>query len=876
MVYQKTEWKDHVVDQSTGKLIQQGTPVSAKNLNKIEQGIADAHNILETSSRLKQTLKTGVQVVNGDISSLVGIQMEGLTLVPMQNNVLEGTKYYVLAAPNYKIKYLSGEQIAGVAKFQGKGERASLIRVASFEGKRSGSTLENPHIFKRTQYDAMGVADTVLEPTNNNYIEADDNILARIATLDGNTNSLSNVKNGNMSQVLLGFDLVQEIERRLGRIPRNTLADKVQWCKDNINFIAIRWYGYGSSPAGNKAYLKLWQPGTSSYYGTGATHTSSNIAVLTGSVQKDTGTLKTTDIIDANGFVFGLAHTDASDGATPSTLVTDYVSMEIELKRDAILLDPRVPLYEVPKNEYDNILTTWNASEVEARYPSVAGVQHIQNPYIMAEGENLLPPFSDWLASGPNSINNELLSPYEVVLNAPGTGTYTLTYEFDVVPGQKYTFKAEQENRGTNVGVVIRTPGNESTIDNFEVQQIPEKGRTFTIPSGVKRIYLRLFNATPVPGVSALIKNPILILGENLKFFKPRNPSYLFALEKLGKAGNVSDLLYEEDGKYWVRKVVAKDVIIDGTISSFSAIDLTGYKRFILAGFVTEKGMKSLDTTAILTNDKGVSLRGYSSDPAINEVSNGYHAGNTAFNITVPDTETGFTESQVPNVDEIRAYFNGWKAKTVDTNGRVTAWVSTVDGTDAPTQTAAYVTANNPVGYTQYKLTFALANPKTEEARVEGSVTVNGPTQIEVGTGVIVREKANFVINGQNTSYNINSNSIAGTALKYRVAKFFNLYKGNIETNDYFIVRDQFAIGNERLGIEKEKFDTKAEYYVTYLLWDKQLFATNPVNVIAQYASNIRAALEDTVKKTEDNSRDITVQANIIYDVLKRLKAGGL
>lgn len=39
MAYEKTIWKDHVVDQSTGEVIQQGTPVSAGNLGKQEEAI---------------------------------------------------------------------------------------------------------------------------------------------------------------------------------------------------------------------------------------------------------------------------------------------------------------------------------------------------------------------------------------------------------------------------------------------------------------------------------------------------------------------------------------------------------------------------------------------------------------------------------------------------------------------------------------------------------------------------------------------------------------------------------------------------------------------------------------------------------------------
>ncbi len=868
MVYQKTEWKDHVVDQSTGKLIQQGTPVSAKNLNNMEAGIESAHNILEQSSRQSQALKTGVQIVNGDVTSPANIQMEGRTLIPMQNSVLESLKYYVLAETNYKIKYLNGEQIAGIAKFQGKGEQPAVIRVASFEGKRSGSTLENPHIMKRTQYEANGLANTLLEPSNNNFIEADDNILTRVTALDGNTNSLTNTKNGNMSQVLLAFDLVQEIERRLGRIPRNTLTDKVQWCKDNINYIAFRWYGYGSSPSGNKAYLKLWQPGTSSYYGTGASHTSNTTAVLTGNVQKDTGTLKTTDIIDSTGFVYALAHADASDGNTPSTLVTDYVSLEIELKRDAILLDPRVPLYEVSKEEYDNILATWTADEVVRRYPPVAGVQHIQNPFVMVEGENLLPPFSDWVVSNPNNARHNLLGPYEFEFNVDGAYTYSITYNVKVVPGQKYTFNAEQINNGSNVGVVIRSA--DGTITIADTRQVDWGNFTFTVPTAVTEIYVRLFNSSLTIGTRCTVKNPILTLGDKVKPFEPYNPSYLFVSEKLGSMNGIYDLLYESDGSYWLRHIVEKDYVLDGTRGwTISTGADAGVGRKIAR--VTLPNAKS---NSVLTKYNGAVLP---STLAILDKYDIYRlqADGVLF-VSIYNADSGFSDAYAPVADELKAYFNGWKVKTTDAAGKPTAWVSVVDGSDAPTQTLAYVAANKALGYTPYKISYLIATPVVKEAKVEGAININGATQVTVGAGVIVREKANFVINGQNTSYNINSNTIAGTALKYSVAKFLGLYKGNTKSNDYFLVRDQFAIGYERMGIDKDKFDPTVEYYVTYLAWDKQLITTNPVDMLINYANNVRTALEETTKKAEDNSREITVQANILYDVLKRLKAGGL
>lgn len=43
-MYNKTIWQDHVVDQN-GQVIQQGTPLSARNMNLIENGIFEAYEL---------------------------------------------------------------------------------------------------------------------------------------------------------------------------------------------------------------------------------------------------------------------------------------------------------------------------------------------------------------------------------------------------------------------------------------------------------------------------------------------------------------------------------------------------------------------------------------------------------------------------------------------------------------------------------------------------------------------------------------------------------------------------------------------------------------------------------------------------------------
>ena len=42
-MYKNTQWLDRVVDSETQELVQEGTDLSAKNFNNMENGISDAH-----------------------------------------------------------------------------------------------------------------------------------------------------------------------------------------------------------------------------------------------------------------------------------------------------------------------------------------------------------------------------------------------------------------------------------------------------------------------------------------------------------------------------------------------------------------------------------------------------------------------------------------------------------------------------------------------------------------------------------------------------------------------------------------------------------------------------------------------------------------
>jgi hypothetical protein len=83
--YEKTFWLDHVVDDVTGEVIQEGTPLSAENMNNIETGIYFSHstigllvtflsqqtnlNKLEIEKYKKQRLLQGQATIAGTASN---------------------------------------------------------------------------------------------------------------------------------------------------------------------------------------------------------------------------------------------------------------------------------------------------------------------------------------------------------------------------------------------------------------------------------------------------------------------------------------------------------------------------------------------------------------------------------------------------------------------------------------------------------------------------------------------------------------------------------------------------------------------------------------------------------------------------------------
>lgn len=539
----------------------------------------------------------------------------------------------------------------------------------------------------------------------------------------------------------------------------------------------------------------------------------------------------------------------------------------------------KVALYEVDATEYSNILTTWTASEVNRRYPYVDSVQHVQNPYVVCEGENLLPPFNEWTLHA----NARVKSPYELELNATVANQMT-DITIPCLPNQQYYFKGN----GSEKYYIAVLDANKAWIADMFIDKTEQ---SFTTPSNAK--YLKVTTRNSTSGTFTFT-NPILNLGSTAKPFVPRKPSTLFAEVKIGQIADKKDILWK-DGQDWkILKQIEKDKVLDGSLGWNFASDFTGYKRVL----VTLENNALNGGKQILAKFDGKIAEQYLNNPTKADQFN-FFGVNDPFAgqlyISISDTDSGWGETYTPTQAEIQAFFWGWRMCNgtygVPYDGTGTKTWHPIGDTDlsravttCPTSPAPTI-SEGKISY--YKLSYVRSTPVTEIVtdKVEGDLVVNGATQIEVGSGVVIREKITPVRgdNGIYTNYYyINSiNHVSNPAnqklLKNKPLKLLAVYKSGVLDKGWTLESGfpDYYYGGGGAYIPVSDFDSTAEYTVTYLVLDRHLFTTNILAVTATYDSSLKSVVDSVVAKQSDIAAQVSVNVRAIAELYKRVKALG-
>jgi hypothetical protein len=117
--YKRTFWKDHIVDEATEEILQQGTPQSATNFNNLEEGAFAGNAGMSVLGQQVLQQKRALSDLEGEIGQIALINSQ---VYPFNDSVLS----VALAKPrdtmNYRVstEVLSAQGMAGDIKITDK------------------------------------------------------------------------------------------------------------------------------------------------------------------------------------------------------------------------------------------------------------------------------------------------------------------------------------------------------------------------------------------------------------------------------------------------------------------------------------------------------------------------------------------------------------------------------------------------------------------------------------------------------------------------------------------------------------------------------------------------------------------------------------
>ncbi|MEK8128653.1 hypothetical protein WMW72_12120 [Paenibacillus filicis] len=518
-------------------------------------------------------------------------------------------------------------------------------------------------------------------------------------------------------------------------------------------------------------------------------------------------------------------------------------------------------LYEVDAATYAAIGTTITDSNIRDYLPHINGMQSVQCPAVLKTGKNPLPPFAEWTNLHPNAT---ISGPYVVNHAANGTGQVVIGYSVPVVSGQTYTFSATLPALG---GIYVRK---ESATGAF-VGGSTSSPYSFTADASYNGFAFVYFSTGTATG-NITFSNPILVLGTTADLpqsFEARNDDYVIGVsdsdgKPLKLAGDpisgVYDSLYWRDAWYKYKRWET-DKVLRGSNITPGLQNKVGYKIVTTPLSAFPSAMPdSAAYKAARFDGRALTPIQYGNITGPDCIG----SGSSGLGISISNTDSGFSDATVPTANELVALFNGWQAKTLDANGKPTAWRSLLTQSDAPTQTLAYVSTNEVPGWPGYlTMIYQRAQGVEEAVTVEGSISMHtGGNLVELTEGVIVREKVTPALSG--STYFVNN--LAGAKLSRRANAILSVYKGGDPNRKWTIAkRSAVDAGLPTYGygyaqIPAAELASTNDVYVTYLALDKQNMTAAATDGRIEYPGNPGSAIGALSQSLDDNWTRDSVQ----------------
>ncbi|MDF2499299.1 MAG: hypothetical protein K0Q77_13 [Anaerosporomusa subterranea] len=491
---------------------------------------------------------------------------------------------------------------------------------------------------------------------------------------------------------------------------------------------------------------------------------------------------------------------------TPSTEITTGIQVAVNGSEGQYAYVDGFRFYEITQAEY-NAIDSMTEAQVAAKYPYVDSVQFKKDVLVTQIGKNLFDP--------TNVIQGYYLTTGNVV-SVDATNWYSPSY-IAVKPSTSYS--------QTAVGHSVRFYDN-----NYNFISALQGVSTFTTPANCT--YVR------VTGPVTSLATYQLELGAVATNFEPQVKSYAHTPMQIAEGESV--WLTPTTSVY--KEVWKKNIVLDGSRPYIFGSTYTGFKRITYRLEYVEKFPHSVTTEFPFCTkyDSSVLGRNFSSwssgDLCILDNSDTYSTSRV--HISISNTDTGWADDMSPTVDDIKAYFYGWKMCASNGSTYVSGtkyWKKITDGTGitSTVPTASYA------GYTPYVLHYKLATPvyhinyynndSTKPIMSAGSVVniLQGVTQVEQKSGVVWRSTEAILLSS--SLYYFNGGS--AYALKYREKSLVDIYKNGASDRKNWSSGDISLTNNTRglhfYNIPQANYDTTASYTISYEQLDKYLYTVD-------------------------------------------------
>ncbi|WP_372238125.1 hypothetical protein [Paenibacillus peoriae] len=527
--------------------------------------------------------------------------------------------------------------------------------------------------------------------------------------------------------------------------------------------------------------------------------------------------------------------------------------------RKPITLQPGVQIVKTDKQAVFNLAGLTGKTVID--YEGQKGLFGVRNPYVIRYGENLIPPFYEWTLS-PRA---KVINPYKLETIAT-VSTDLSSIDVAAVAGKTYTFSAKVNGRITIVE--LDSTGVESNVYRTDDNENRVVTVTFATKTTTSRV--RVYTTNTGAGTFTL-ENPMLNIGSTAKPFKPREDSMLALQTDLYAdpvTGGNADTVFERDGQYFKSKKWSTTT--PENKDNWNVLtNYTGYKSLTTSANAVS-GTQLVNGLGVLMATKfdGTILKPYNSAVAADMV---WVPGDYSLRISVSNADSGWGDSYTPSTGEIRAYFMGWKMYDTSTgsttapynrtDGQSKGWVRRRLSDGAFVDGIGTLPTTQAPEYTPYKLVYQLVTPIVEPIVSEGQLSfIEGDNQVEVGTGIVLRERVTYVDNADGT----NIFNAAANPFKNRVDKILNMFEDG--RNQPAVAKLQRGsnptyiplLGTGYATIPYRDVHLDRSYSATYLLFDR----SPVVPITGAYAANEKTLLSDLVDTVQQNTTRLSVVEN--------------